>query len=191
MSQQRTGFTIVELLIVIAVIGVLAAITIVAYNGIQIRANAAKDLSAANGYVKALKMLIEEKGEAALPTTDSCIGLSAWYQAAPPKFQANECSTWSYDNGATYGGYPAGIFPMALLSPYISSTPEPSNMVGFDNGASSGAYQAQRGLSYQKLNPLSWSGKVARIYWMRNGKIDCPNSFYDSAANLTWCYIYM
>jgi prepilin-type N-terminal cleavage/methylation domain-containing protein len=36
---KQTGFTIVELLIVIVVIGILAAITIVAYNGIQSRAN--------------------------------------------------------------------------------------------------------------------------------------------------------
>jgi len=39
MSKNRqSGFTIVELLIVIVVIGILAAITIVAYNGIQKRA---------------------------------------------------------------------------------------------------------------------------------------------------------
>ena len=38
-DTQRRGFTIVELLIVIVVIGILAAITVVAYNGIQNRAN--------------------------------------------------------------------------------------------------------------------------------------------------------
>lgn len=32
---KQTGFTIVELLIVIVVIGILAAITVVAYNGVQ------------------------------------------------------------------------------------------------------------------------------------------------------------
>lgn len=39
MHKKQTGFTIVELLIVIVVIGILAAITVVAYNGIQGRAN--------------------------------------------------------------------------------------------------------------------------------------------------------
>lgn len=38
-SKKHTGFTIVELLIVIVVIAILAAITIVAYTGIQERAN--------------------------------------------------------------------------------------------------------------------------------------------------------
>jgi prepilin-type N-terminal cleavage/methylation domain-containing protein len=38
-KQKNYGFTIVELLIVIVVIAILAAISIVAYNGIQNRAN--------------------------------------------------------------------------------------------------------------------------------------------------------
>ncbi len=37
-AKKQTGFTIVELLIVIVVIAILAAITVVAYNGIQNRA---------------------------------------------------------------------------------------------------------------------------------------------------------
>lgn len=46
------GFTIVELLIVIVVIGILAAITIVAYNGVQNRAKASSAQSAANTVIK-------------------------------------------------------------------------------------------------------------------------------------------
>jgi len=45
--RERRGFTIVELLIVIVVIGILAAITIVAYNGIQDKAKNASAKSAA------------------------------------------------------------------------------------------------------------------------------------------------
>jgi len=44
-SKQSHGFTIVELLVVIVVIGILAAITIVSYAGITARANASKALA--------------------------------------------------------------------------------------------------------------------------------------------------
>ena len=46
------GFTIVELLIVIVVIAILAAITIVAYNGVQNRAKTTSAQSLANNIVK-------------------------------------------------------------------------------------------------------------------------------------------
>jgi prepilin-type N-terminal cleavage/methylation domain-containing protein len=42
LKAKQSGFTIVELLIVIVVIAILAAITIVAYGGITARANASK-----------------------------------------------------------------------------------------------------------------------------------------------------
>lgn len=55
-KQQRDGFTIVELLIVIVVIGILAAISIVAYNGVQNRAKAAAIQSDLAGASKQLEM---------------------------------------------------------------------------------------------------------------------------------------
>lgn len=48
MQQSRGGFTIVELLIVIVIIGILAAITTVAYNGVQNRARTAAAQALAN-----------------------------------------------------------------------------------------------------------------------------------------------
>lgn len=53
-KQKPTGFTIVELLIVVVVIAILAAITIVSYNGIQ---NRAKDSAAQSAATQAAKKL--------------------------------------------------------------------------------------------------------------------------------------
>lgn len=50
--KQQSGFTIVELLIVIVVIGILAAITIVAFNGVQERARNTKTITAVKEYIK-------------------------------------------------------------------------------------------------------------------------------------------
>lgn len=52
LNKTESGFTIVELLIVIVVIGILAAITIVAFNGIQNRGKAAAAQSLGNSVVK-------------------------------------------------------------------------------------------------------------------------------------------
>ena len=55
-TRKQTGFTIVELLIVIVIIGILAAITIVAYNGIQNRANDTAVQNDLNGFAKKMSL---------------------------------------------------------------------------------------------------------------------------------------
>lgn len=56
MKKSTRGFTIVELLIVVVVIAILAAITIIAYNGIQDRAKYSKTVSAINAISKAFQL---------------------------------------------------------------------------------------------------------------------------------------
>lgn len=80
------GFTLVELLIVIVVIAILAAISIVAYNGIQQRARNTQTMQAVNSYVKAFKLYQADNGS--LPTDTGCLGAN---------YPSNKC--WDGPNG--------------------------------------------------------------------------------------------
>lgn len=62
-APLQKGFTIVELLIVIVVIGILAAITIVAFNGVQNRANDTAVQSDIRGLAKVIQAYQATNGE--------------------------------------------------------------------------------------------------------------------------------
>lgn len=68
LTFKQRGFTIVELLIVIVVIGILAAITIVAFNGVQKQARDTERISEVKAMQKAIEMYRVEKGEYPLHT---------------------------------------------------------------------------------------------------------------------------
>lgn len=72
-KTNTKGFTIVELLIVIVVIAILAAITIVAYNGIQGRARDSQRVADMQSIVKALELYKTTNGSypAAVPTANA------------------------------------------------------------------------------------------------------------------------
>ncbi len=89
MRKSRSGFTIVELLIVIVVIAILAAISIVAYSGIQQRANNTRIISAANQVVKVVSAYIATNGNypsnvaraCLIPADSSCTHVNVSYGA--------------------------------------------------------------------------------------------------------------
>ena len=62
MRKSSSGFTIVELLIVVVVIAILAAISLVAYNGIQQRARDAQMLSDLTNAAKKFEIYAVDNG---------------------------------------------------------------------------------------------------------------------------------
>ena len=69
--KTEKGFTIVELLIVIVIIGILAAITIVAYNGIQNRGKTSSAAAAATNFTKKVELYNTDGGTSAYPLQSS------------------------------------------------------------------------------------------------------------------------
>ena len=61
-ARRQTGFTIVELLIVIVVIAILAAITIVAFNGVQARSRDTARIQKVTSIAKAIELYKIDRG---------------------------------------------------------------------------------------------------------------------------------
>lgn len=87
-SSSRRGFTIVELLIVIVVIAILAAITIVSYNGITLRAKNSARIAGVQAIQRSVSLYESQYGSAALRSllvpgvSQQCIGSD--YQDVSP-----------------------------------------------------------------------------------------------------------
>lgn len=134
-SKRASGFTIVELLIVVVVIAVLASIAIVSYVGIQDKARNTNFLMAMDAYEKSLRMHHAENGT--YPSTDvggqSYVPVCLGNYPALPGFSESNCMADSFNPSAQNGGVVNPAVNQALLK-YISALPDVSSMVFSING---------------------------------------------------------
>jgi type IV pilus assembly protein PilA len=90
MKSFQKGFTLIELMIVIAIIGILAAIAIPAYQNYTIRSQVTEGLSLADGWKTAVSEYYDQNGT--MPTGFSAtggVGLVAQQAASTGKYVSN------------------------------------------------------------------------------------------------------
>jgi len=75
MNKGQQGFTLIELMIVVAIIGILAAVAIPAYQDYTIRAQVTEGMSLASGAKTAMAEFYQQKGDFA--SANASYGLAA------------------------------------------------------------------------------------------------------------------
>lgn len=167
-----TGFTIVELLVVVIIVGVLAAATIVTYSGVQTRAENAKTNQAVATYAKALQSY-----KTLNDTYPSPIGSFTCITGASDYCGNMSSTAWSCFSLGRFQGLAGLDTSMATV---ISALPRPG--AGGNCGGSTYA-----GIMYDGT----------RLIWFLQGTQTCNNlgGMYNSntvsSGNATRCYAYL
>lgn len=74
--KKQTGFTLIELMIVVAIVAILAAIALPAYQNYTNRAKFAEVITAASGVKTQVDVCIQTKGTLAACDTDAKVGVN-------------------------------------------------------------------------------------------------------------------
>lgn len=160
MHTTRSGFTIVELLIVIVVIGVLAAISIVSYSGIQDRAANVTRITGAKEYQKIITSYIIQFGkypQTIVNTATACLG-----DGYPDWNNNGTQGCFATDNVKTTSTtLNAELRKITPTLPVYNKTP-----------VQNGAYQ-NLGIAYRGILVDGQSGRIGLFYWLQGENKDC------------------
>jgi len=157
-TNKQRGFTIVELLIVIVVIGILAAITIVAYNGIQVRAQNSARVSSAKEYHKMLTSYAVQYGSYPAPTGGACLGGS---------YASGTCNLSGYTTPATTSVQAAFNTELQKVASTLPDYPK-LNSTGNASGSDVGIYLYNYGTTNE-----SPSRSYRLVYFLQGDNQNC------------------
>ena len=141
MLRRKSGFTIVELLIVIGIIGVLASIGLVAYNGVQARGRDASRRADLDRVADALALYESDNGNV-IETGSGC---------------------GSNGNGQGWLLYEGGVYTKSIVNCLKDAGYLPEPVID-PSGATAGSTPTNSSYTYMKYHCGSGASKRAFIY---------------------------
>lgn len=162
-QANRSGFTIVELLVVIVVIAILAAVTIVAFNGIQTRAKNTAQKDAVAKFVKLFMIYKETSG--AYPADAGCLGENNVDTTSDGTPDCNDDGNLTYNSALNTKLKTIGTIPKII----------PDQIMGSDGVKRAG---------------VRYDGSGGIYYFLKGSTADCTrqNGGNGSAGQAVWCW---
>ena len=117
--QVQAGFTLIELMIVVAIIGILAAVALPAYQDYTIKAKIGNALSAAGSLKTSVALCIQENGGSVTGCSGGALGIPADSAFTATK----EVATVAVTNGVIVATLGSGIKATEIDTKTITWTP--------------------------------------------------------------------
>lgn len=172
MHKTVSGFTIIELLIVIVVIAILAAISALTYSGVQTRAINTQTHSALQAWTKALHMYKADNG--VFPPGWVCLGEGYSYGESGTETTGAQCRKDTNANFVTSSSF------NTMLEPYLGTSRPAPSMVTV--ARADGTWR--RGLMYAYNGG---AGNLTYILAAYKGDVTCPATTGTlSVSKSTW-----